>query len=178
MMDNTKKQEEFSQIYDKYIDKIYRFIFLKVNSKEIAEDLSSEAFTRCWRKLQDNQGNQGNSDAIENPQAFLYQVARNLVVDHYREKGKAQFISADFAPVIDPKSDIMEKVELSSDLSMVRTALAGLKNEHQELVVWHYLDDLSIAEISKILDKPEGTVRVALHRAMKSLKKELDIHES
>jgi RNA polymerase sigma-70 factor, ECF subfamily len=175
MVDNSKQQEEFSQIYDKYIDKIYRFIFLKVNSKETAEDLSSEAFTRCWRKLQDNQG---NSSAIENPQAFLYQIARNLVVDHYREKGKAQFISADFVPVIDPKGDIKEKIELSSDLSMVRTALAGLKNEHQELVIWHYLDDLSIAEMSKILNKSEGTIRVALHRAMKSLKKELEHREA
>jgi len=173
-MDNSKPQEQFSQIYDKYIDKIYRFIFLKVNSKETAEDLSSEAFTRCWRKLQDNQGNPG---VIENPQAFLYQVARNLVVDHYREKGKAQFVSADFAPIIDPRADIKEKVEFSSDLSMVRTALAGLKEEYQEIVAWHYLDDLSVPEISKILDKPEGTVRVALHRALKSLKKELEHQE-
>ena len=174
-MDNSKPQEQFSQIYDKYIDKIYRFIFLKVNSKETAEDLSSEAFTRCWRKLQDNQD---NAIAIENPQAFLYQVARNLVVDHYREKGKAQFVSADFAPIIDPRADIKEKVELSSDLSMVRTALAGLKEEYQEIVAWHYLDDLSVPEISRILDKPEGTVRVALHRALKSLKKELEHREA
>ncbi len=173
-MDNSKQQAEFSQIYDKYIDKIYRFIFLKVNSKEIAEDLSSDVFTRCWRKFQDNQGDLA---AIENPQAFLYRVARNIVVDHYREKGKAQFVSADFVPVIDPNGDIKEKIELSSDLSMVRTALAGLKDEYQEIVAWRYLDDLSVPEISKILGKPEGTVRVALHRAMKSLKKELEMFE-
>jgi len=174
-MDNLKQQEQFSQIYDKYIDKIYRFIFLKVNSKEIAEDLSSEAFTRCWRKFQDNQD---KALAIENPQAFLFQVARNLVVDHYREKGKAQFISADLMPIIDPKSDVKERIEFSSDLSMVRTALAGLKDEHQEIIVWHYLDDLSVPEISEILGKPEGTVRVALHRAMKSLKREIERREA
>lgn len=174
-MDNTEQQEKFSQIYDKYIDKIYRFIFLKVNSKETAEDLSSEVFTRCWRKFQDNEG---DLVTIENPQAFLYQVARNLVVDHYREKGKAQFVSTDFAPVIDPRGDIKEKTEFSSDLSMVRTALAGLKDKYQEMVIWHYIDDLSIPEISKISGKPEGTVRVALHRAMKSLKKELERREA
>ncbi len=174
-MDNIKQQEEFSQIYDKYIDKIYRFIFLKVNSKEAAEDLSSEVFTRCWRKFQDNQD---NPVAIENPQAFLYRVARNIVVDHYREKGKAQFVSTDFAPIIDPRADIKEKVEFSSDLSMVRTVLTGLKDEYQEMIVWRYIDDLSIPEISNILGKPEGTVRVALHRAMKSLKKELELREA
>ncbi|OGZ22917.1 MAG: hypothetical protein A3I85_02135 [Candidatus Nealsonbacteria bacterium RIFCSPLOWO2_02_FULL_38_63] len=174
-MDNTKQQEEFSQIYDKYIDKIYRFIFLKVNSMETAEDLSSEVFTRCWRKFQDNHDNPA---VIENPQAFLYQVARNIVVDHYREKSKAQFVSTDFASVIDPRADIKERVEFSSDLCMIRTALTGLKNEYQEMIIWHYLDDLSIPEISNILSKPEGTIRVALHRAIKSLKKEFERHEA
>ena len=81
-MDKLRKQ--FSHIFDKHIDKIYRFIFLKVNSQDVAQDLTSETFLRCWEKYRQNQ------ERIENINAFLYQIARILVIDHYREKGKNQ----------------------------------------------------------------------------------------
>ena len=72
-------KETFSQIYDQWIEKIFRFVFLKVNSEEVAQDLTSETFTRCWECFK-------NGDKIDNPSAFLYQIARNLVVDFYRQE--------------------------------------------------------------------------------------------
>lgn len=163
MADSRKK---FSKIYDQYINKIYRFIFLKVSSQEIAEDLTSETFLRGWESFKS-----GNN--IENPQAFLYRIARNLVIDHYREKGKAQFVSVDYTPVIDPKGDLEEKAVLGSDLETVKAALVNLKEDYQNVIVWHYLDDLPIIEVAKLLDRSEEATRVLLHRALKSLQKEL-----
>jgi len=161
-MNNPRKV--FSQIYDDCVDKIYRFIFFKVSSQEIAQDLCSETFLRGWQAFKNNK------KKIENPQAFLYQIARNLVVDHYRQKGKMQTVSADCVPIIDPGEDLEEQALLKSDLDTVKSALAGLKDEYQEVVVWRYVDDLSISEMSKMLNKSEGAVRVTLHRALKSLK--------
>ncbi len=163
----NNKQKIFSQIYDQYIDKIYRFIFLKVNSQEKAQDLCSETFLRGWRAFK------GNENKIDNPQAFLYKIARNLVVDHYRDKGRAEVISTDFVPIIDPQINLEEDSLLESDLNNIRTALTKIKNEYQELVIWHYIEDLSISEIAEVLGKSEGAVRVMLHRALKVLKKEL-----
>ena len=157
----------FSKIYDQYVEKIYRFIFLKVSSQEIAEDLCSETFLRGWETFREDQ------NKIENPQAFLYQVARNLVIDHYREKGRTQIVSADYVPIIDPKADIEEKTFLNSDLAKIKAVLANLKGDYQEVIIWHYIDDVPIIEIAKILNKSEGTVRVLLHRALKALKKEI-----
>lgn len=162
-MANPRKK--FSKIYDQYIKNIYRFIFLKVNSQEIAQDLCSETFLRGWESFKQNK--------IENPQAFLYRIARNLVTDFYREKGKTRIISAEYTQIIDPRQDLEEKTLLNSDLDTVKTALTNLKDEYQTVIIWHYLDDLPLPEIAKILDKSEKTTRVMLHRALKSLKNEL-----
>jgi len=156
----------FSKIYDQYVNKIYRFIFIKVSSQEIAEDLCSETFLRGWQVFKERED-------IENPQAFLYQIARNLITDHYREKGKAKIVSAEYAPVVDPREGLEEKAILGSDIDLVRLALTNLTEDYQNVIIWRYLDDLSIPEIAKILNKPAGTVRVTLHRALKALKNEL-----
>ena len=162
-----KTREIFSQIYDQYVNKIYRFIFLKVSSQEIAEDLCSETFTRGWQKFRKN------SQEIENPPAFLYQIARNLVIDYYRERGRTQIVSADFLPITDPRINLEAETMNNSDLDRVKSVLVNIKDDYQEVLIWHYIDDLSISEIAKMLNKSEGAVRVTLHRALKSLKKEL-----
>ena len=161
LMANLRKT--FSKIYDQYIDKIYRFIFLKVNSQEIAQDLTSETFLRGWESFK-------NGNKIENPQAFLYKIARNLVTDHYREKGKAKIVSAEYVKITDPRTNLEEKALLKSDFDNVRTALVSLKEEYQDIIIWYYLDDLSISEIAKMLDKSEGATRVMLYRALKTLR--------
>jgi len=157
----------FSNIYNQYVGKIYRFIFIKVSSQEIAEDLTSETFLRGWKVFKERED-------IENPSAFLYQIARNLIVDHYRDKGKAKIVSAEYTPVVDPREDLEKKAILGSDIELIRLALANLTDDHQNVIIWRYLDELSIPEIAKILNKPEGTVRVTLHRALKTLKNELE----
>lgn len=163
-------RKEFSKIYDKCIDKIYRFIFLKVNSQEIAQDLTSETFLKGWEAFKKSQNPGHNSQKIGNPSAFLYQIARNLVIDHYREKGRTQFVSLEVAPIADPNPGIEEKMALSSDIDNIRTALVSLGGEYQDVIIYRYLDELSISEIAKIMEKSEGAVRVALHRALKSLR--------
>lgn len=165
-MNNPRKA--FSQIYDQCVDKIYRFIFLKVSSQEIAQDLCSETFLKGWQSFK------GNNKKIDNPQAFLYQIARNLIIDHYREKGRTQIISVDYVSITDPRVNLEEETQANSDLDTIKVVLANLKEEYQEVVIWHYINDLSIAEIAKMLKKSEGSVRVLLHRALKAVKKEIE----
>ena len=157
-------QKTFSQIYDKYINKIYRFVFLKVSSQEIAEDLTSEAFSRTWVVFKQNQ------DEIKNVRAFLYKTANNLIIDHYRQKGRANVISINNPSIIDPKQDLEKHVLLSSDMNNVKQALVHLKKDYQNVILWHYLDDLPISEVSELLNRSEQATRVLLHRALKSLR--------
>lgn len=160
-------RKTFSQIYDKYIDKIYKFVFFKVNSQEIAEDLTSEAFSRTWVVFKENQ------DEIKNVRAFLYKTANNLVIDHYRQKGRANIISVNNPLIIDPKQDLEKNILLNSDMENIRQALFHLKEDYQNVIIWHYLDDLPISEVSELLNKTEQATRVLLHRALKTLKQKI-----
>jgi RNA polymerase sigma-70 factor (ECF subfamily) len=166
----ANKRKEFSKIYDRCINKIYRFIFLKVNSEEIAQDLCSETFLRGWESYK-------NKPNIENPSAFLYRIARNLTIDYYREKGRTNFVSPEIVPIVDPTPGIEEKVVFNSDLDQVKLVLANLKENYQNVIIWHYLDDLPIPKVAKMLDKSEEATRVTLHRALKALKNEINRHQ-
>jgi RNA polymerase sigma-70 factor, ECF subfamily len=158
---------EFSKIYDRYIDKIYRFVVLKVSSTEIAQDICSETFLKGWESFQ--------KEKIENVQAFLYRIARNLVIDHYRQKGRTQFVSTDDLPIVDDKSRIKEKTEITSEIGQIKAKLTGLSDDYQNVIIWHYLDDLSIQEVAHLLDRSEDATRVLLHRALEALRKDVKL---
>lgn len=169
-MKDHKKQ--FNKIYDEYVDKIYRFVYVKVSSRETAEDLTSQAFMKSWQVIK------GGGD-IKNPKAFVYQIARNLVIDFYREKAKRPTVPEEFmASVPDHRVGIEKQAQLSADLEKTMKLLGKIKPEYQDVVMWHYLDDLSVKEIAGILQKPENNVRVTLHRALNSLKEEAKKLES
>lgn len=164
-MDNLR--EQFSLIYDQYIDKIYRFIYVKVNSQPVAEDITSKVFMKGWESYQKGQN-------IKNPGAFLYQIARNNVIDHYRQNDRAKLVSSDsVAEAIDPQADVHESAVFNADIRAIKTAIGGLKQEYQDVLIFHYLEDMPTEQIADIMGKPAGTVRVMIHRGLKALKDNL-----
>lgn len=160
-------RDKFGKIYDKYIDKIYRFVFLKVSSEEVAEDLTSEAFLRTWEVFKNDQ------DKIRNVSAFLYKTANNLVVDHYRQKGKISIIPAEDVSIVDPQQNLERDSKINSDMELIRAGLGKLKDDYQNVIILRYLDDMPIAEVAKIMDRTRGATRVLLHRALKALREEV-----
>jgi len=159
-------KERFSKIYDEHITAIYRFCYLKIGSRDVAEDLSSEVFLRFWKQL--------NSSRIDNDKAFLYGIARNVIADHYRKR---------HAPLVPLEGNVLniaadpylaDMAAISSDMDQVRKALSELNDEYQNLVIWRYLEELSISEIAQIEEKSEESVRVQLHRALNQLRDKLN----
>ncbi len=162
----ANQRVEFAKIYDKYVAKIYRFVVLKVSSREVAQDLCSETFLKGWEVFK--------QEKIDNPQAFLYRIAKNLIIDHYREKGRTQIVSADDLPIVDPDCKIEEKAALDSDINQIKAKLADLSDDYQNVIIWHYLDDLPICEVANLLDRSEEATRVLLHRALEALRKDVN----
>ena len=162
----NRNQKKFTKIYDEYVDSIYRFVFIKVNSNEIAEDLTSEVFLKSWEKFKQKQG-----DSIENPRAYLYKIARNRIIDFYRERGKTTIISIEQEKIV-LKSDenLEENQEKDMNLEKIQKALTNLNSDYQDVIILRHIDGLSIKDIAKILDKSNGATRVMLHRAMEQLK--------
>jgi RNA polymerase sigma-70 factor (ECF subfamily) len=157
--------ESFGRIFDYYQEKIYRFIYLKVATVQDAEDITAEAFLKVWQYIKEGK-------KIQSLQAFMYQVARNLVVDFYRKKGAPTESIEDTEIVIADRSDLTleEKMTLKSDMVKVEGALRQLKDAYREVIVLHFLNELSLLETAKIIGKTPGATRVLLHRGMKALK--------
>lgn len=170
MADSLKKK--FSRIYDQNIEKIYRFVFLKVNSKELAQDLCSEIFLKTWQMF--IKTNQSKNNKIQNITAYLYQIARNSITDYYR-KSKFQTVSIENNPieVNDIQQNPEKKAILNADLEKIQQELTNLKEDYQNVIIWYYLDNLSIHEIAKIMNKTKPTTRVLLHRALEALRKQV-----
>ena len=165
------KKREFVKLYDRYAPRIYRFTYLKVNSPQDSEDLTSETFFKFWQNLANK------DEKIDNPRALLYRIANNLVTDFYRKKSRTELIldpeEDNVLAKIPDKTDLNKRINLNSDMIKVKKALSQIKGEYQNIIIWRYLDDFSAKEISQIMEKPEGTIRVLIHRALSALKKGL-----
>lgn len=165
------KKDRFGRIYDEYVSKIYRFIYLKVDVRETAEDITSKVFASGWQTYQDGK-------EIKNIGAFLYRIARNAVVDYYREKGRTKTIPMSaISERMDSRTNLSEMAILNTETEKVKQAIQVLKKDHQDALILHYLEDMPIDEVAAIMNRPPGTVRVMIHRGLKDLRKELDIRE-
>lgn len=160
-------KQSFTILYDQHITKIYRFIYLKVDSSETAEDLCSDVFIRVWKGFSNIESKQ-----IENPQAFIYQIARNVIADHYREKSKTKIVAIE--EIAESTNSAEEEVIVSLEMDQIRKTLLKLNEDYQNYVIWRYLDELSISEISQIVGKSQDSVRVGIHRALQALRRELE----
>jgi RNA polymerase sigma-70 factor (ECF subfamily) len=173
----TKRDSEaFARIYDRYVKALYRFTLLKLPSKEEAQDITAETFTKACNYLQ-------NDREITNVRALFYRIARNLIADYYRNRP----VSVAFDSVTNQEesastlmkeatdSDLgreRELVEARAELSLVLKQLEQLKEDYRDVVMLRMVDGLAFDDIADILDKSTGNVRVIYHRALKALKEQ------
>ncbi len=181
-----KKRKDFEEIYDTHVEQIFRFVYLKVGSKDDAEDITSRVFIQTWKSVDGP-----DSVTPKNPRALLYKVARNLVIDHYRKnrpvreedseedtaspqkKAKPKQVPLEDVMIEDREIRPDEKALLNSQIEEVKQSLQDINEDYQNVIIWYYLDELTVPEIAELLDKPEASVRVLIHRAVDSLKKQL-----
>jgi RNA polymerase sigma-70 factor, ECF subfamily len=170
-----KKKKEFEKIYDAHVEKIFRFVYLKVNSKDDAQDITSQVFLKTWDSF-------SKGDSLKNPKAFLYKVARNMVIDYYRKnrEGSSQKVNSfrkevSIESVIVPDKEMRadEIALLNSEIEEVKEALFKINEDYQNVIILYYLNELTSFEIAELLEKPESSVRVLIHRGVTALRKEL-----
>lgn len=165
----NKDKEAFIKAYDLYVDNIYRFIYFKVGSKEEAQDLSSAVFLKAWNHIQTN-----SLTDFKTLKALLYKIARNVIIDYYRENNKKNFFSIDDensqTDVMDDNQDLATKIETAFEFSLVEKKLTDLKDEYREIIILRFMEELSIGEIAEILNKSKGNVRILTYRALKALR--------
>lgn len=164
--------EAFGELYDFYAPKVYRFVRLKVDSQETAQDLTSEAFLKIWQYLSEQR------KIRERFQSLLYRIARNLIIDFYRSRSMREILLEDSLEELSEIEDENTSDELvlrQEEMKKVRRAIVQIHPNYQDVVVWYYIDELSISEIAEILEKNQGTVRVLIHRAVKALRGVMEV---
>jgi RNA polymerase sigma-70 factor (ECF subfamily) len=159
--------EKFGQLYDKYIKKIYDFVYFKTNHQETCEDIVSLVFLKAVEKIKDFKLGKGTF------QAWLYQIARNTVIDHYRTKKDASNID-DYWSISD-KTDILRDTEIKLKLEEVDEYLQQLKPMQREIIIMRVWQGMSYKEISEITGKSEASAKMVFSRAINKLREEVPL---
>ena len=160
--------EAFGQLYDHYVNGIFRFIYYRVGSQQLAEDLTSETFVRGLRAIQRFSW-QGKDFG-----AWLTTIARNLVVDHFKSgRARLEIVSDDVpeGPQTAPSTEDDVMSLLSNE--MLFAAVAELPTEQRECVLMRFIQGLSIAQTAAALGRTEGAIKQLQLRAVRNLAKKM-----
>ncbi len=163
LLAKAKKGEEsaFGEIYNLFFKKIYQFIYFRVSHKELAEDLAEEVFLKAFTKL----------SSVSDNKAFggwLYQIARNKVIDYYREK-KLNVSLEEVENTLEYESNVIDTVNLDNQQKTLLKLIKELTVEQQIVIKLKFFEDLTTPEIAEMLHKSEGSIRVIQHRAIAKL---------
>ncbi len=158
-------QAAFTQLYDGYFDKIYRYIYFRVKNQPEAEDLTQEVFIKALRGISSYKSGKAPFAS------WLFRIAHNQVIDHIRKDIKNKTTSLNEASSAVGNADPVTMTEQKSDIEELTEALKHLPPAQGEVISLRFIAGLSIAEAAKILGKREGTVKALQFNGMVSLKK-------
>lgn len=154
--------EAFGILYNRYIDKIYRFIYYKTFSKEITEDLTSDVFHKALTRLHTFDPRKGSFST------WIYRIARNTVVDYYRTKKTTVPIEDIFDIGVDDRmEDVHDAVHALTDIKKYLTTLTPRQREIITLRIW---EGKSYREIAEIVESTEDGVKMAFSRSIRDLR--------
>jgi RNA polymerase sigma-70 factor, ECF subfamily len=165
-------KKRFTDIYTREADAVFRFCLIRVSDREKALDLTQETFTRLWNSIY-------LGKKVENPRAFLYRVARNLIIDWYRRIKSVSLESlslGDGEKEFEPKDERMTlEIENNTNFRQVLKMLDNLETQYREVIYFRYVEDLSPKDIAEILRLNANTVSVRLNRGIEALRKLMGI---
>jgi RNA polymerase sigma-70 factor (ECF subfamily) len=161
-------EEAFSELYELYFDKIYRYISLKIGNRIEAEDMTQQVFLKALHSISSFQW-RGLPFS-----AWLFRIAHNLVVDHFRKKTRQPVSSLN--DKIMATDDNPEKLaELKMNIEQLAIAIKELTPVQQEVIALRFSGELPIAQVAKIMGKSEGAVKALQHSAVVSLRKIMNV---
>jgi RNA polymerase sigma-70 factor (ECF subfamily) len=158
--------EALGALYDRYVGRIYNYIYHRVGQADLAEDLTAQVFARMLESIREGRAWRTSFSG------WIYRIAHNLVIDHYRRRGRASFVELEeAAPIMADEADPLRKVEARLESEHLRTALGKLTEEQAEVISLRFLDEFSIAEVAAMMNKTEGAIKALQYRAVLALRR-------
>lgn len=166
-------QDAFGFLYERYVDRIYNYIYYRTGNPHDAEDLTARVFYRAMRHIH-NYSNRGLPLS-----AWLYRIAHNLVANWHRDNSRRKEVPLDEGFMSPERADHPEFELVKSEESERLMALVRkLPSDRQQLLILKFIDHLSNAEIGQIMGRTEGAVKSLYHRTLMSLRDEVNLSHS
>jgi RNA polymerase sigma-70 factor (ECF subfamily) len=164
---SKNKEAELAALYESYYDRIARYAFVRLGNQADAEDLASEVFLRALESL-DSYRERGVP-----MQAWLFRIAHNLIVDHFRKSAKQKTISIDTVSV-KAETDPEEQAIAGLEVARIIKALGRLTESQRKVIELRFFGELTSEEAGHVLNKRAGAVRELQSAAIKALRNLLD----
>lgn len=158
--------EAFGLLYERYVDRIYNYIYFRVGGAGDAEDLTAKVFFKALRNI-------GGYRHMGLPfSAWLYRIAHNLVANYHRDRSKMQEISIENLVVEDTSTSSAPEhlMETQQENAFLMKLVNDLTPQKRELIILKYVQKLSNDEIGQIFGKTEGAIKSLYHRTLVELK--------
>ncbi|MBA2876271.1 RNA polymerase sigma factor SigW [Thermaerobacillus caldiproteolyticus] len=168
-------QNAYAEIVELYKDKVYRLCYRMLGNRHEAEDAAQEAFVRAYINIHTYNTNMKFS-------SWLYRIATNLSIDKIRKKKPSVYLDEEvsgtegltvYSQLPSTEASPEETLESLELQETVQKAIEKLPEKYRSVIVLKYIEDLSLQEISEILDIPIGTVKTRIHRGREALRKHL-----
>jgi len=158
-------REAFGELYARYIDRIFNYVYYRTGNTHDAEDLTARVFQRAMKHIH-NYTDRGVPFS-----AWLYRIAHNLVANWHRDRSRKQEIPITDIPVLPAKGDhpetnLVRTEEQDALLKLIRR----LPPERQQLLILKFVENLSNADIGQIMGRSEGAIKSLYHRTLLALR--------
>lgn len=163
-------QDAFGELYERYVRKIYNYIYYRTSNQHDAEDLTARVFYRAMAHID------SYTDRGVPFQAWLYRIAHNLVANWHRDRGRRKIIPLDEFVASNLRSESPDRsAEDEEEREQLLAAIRRLPPERQQLLILKFVEHLSNAEIGDIMDRTEGAIKSLYHRTLIALRDELEM---
>jgi RNA polymerase sigma-70 factor (ECF subfamily) len=161
--------EAFSYLYDRYVNRIYNYIYYRTGNPSEAEDLTSRVFHRALNHI-NHYHNRGVPFS-----AWLYRIAHNLVANWHRDNSRRNEVPLDDQPNLHQPGDHPERALVTNqEVEGLLKVIRQLPAERQQLLILKFVEGMSNAEIGQIMMRSEGAIKSLYHRTLLTLRDEID----
>ncbi|MEN8241825.1 MAG: sigma-70 family RNA polymerase sigma factor [Chloroflexota bacterium] len=161
-------KEAFGVLYDRYLGRIYNYIYYRTGNQHDAEDLTARVFTRAMKHITNYQ------DRGVPISAWLYRIAHNLVANWHRDNSRRQEVGLDETYQMPANQELPEAVLLRTEQEdFLLSLVSGLPEDRQQLLILKFVDHMSNSEIGEIMGRTEGAIKSLYHRTLLSLRDEV-----
>ncbi|NBD36933.1 MAG: sigma-70 family RNA polymerase sigma factor [Chloroflexi bacterium] len=173
LLQRAKKFEDaaIAELYDKYAPMIYRYLYRRVSDEHVAEDLTGDVFLRALEAIQNE--NFWHTSF----RAWIYRIAHNLVVDHYRDKSSEDLLPLDERLIASVEMPESAKADPLS-FRRLRLAMRQLTPSQEQVIVLRFGEQLTAREVAEIMGKSTGAVELLQHRALKKMRRFLETDQA